>query len=103
MSDVKPNSVSLSDCFIKSESIISRIIAGEAVLVPLRRNAANLDNIYALNETAASIWDSLDGKNTLRQVLERVVIEFDVEEAEAAKDLLSLIAQLESFGAIIKV
>ena len=42
------NNVSLDDRYLRSESIISRNIAGEAVLVPIRRNAADLDNIYAL-------------------------------------------------------
>ena len=103
MVDAKPSSLSLDDRYQKSESIISRNIAGEAVLVPLRRNAADLDNIYALNETAALVWESLDGANTLRDVLNRVVAEFEVDEALAEKDLVELIAQLESLGAVIKV
>jgi hypothetical protein len=97
------NRISLDDRYQKSEEIISRKIAGEAVLVPLRRNAADLDNIYSLNETAALVWETLDGSHTLRQSLERVVAEFEVDAPEAEQDLLSLIAHLESLGAVIKV
>jgi hypothetical protein len=98
----QPNSVSLDDLYFRSESIISRNIAGEAVLVPLRRNAADLDNIYALNETAALVWETLDGSHTLRQVLARIVSEFEVEEPQAETDLLRLIVNLTSLGAIVK-
>ncbi len=103
MAETHAQSTALAAVYKKSESIISRNIAGEAVLVPLRRNAADLDNIYALNETAALVWESLDGVNTLQNVLARLTTEFEVGEAEAEKDLLELIAQLESLGAVIKV
>jgi len=103
MVEGKPNSISLADRYQKSESIISRNIAGEAVLVPLRRNAADLDNIYALNETAALVWESLDGENTLQDVLKRVVTEFEVYEADAERDLLDLVAHLCELGAVVKV
>ena len=95
--------ISLNDKFRKSESIVSRRIAGEAVLVPLRRNAADLDSIFALNETAATVWETLDGNNTLQQVLEKVVSEFEVDETTARQDLLELITQLRDLGAVEKV
>lgn len=101
MPDSSP--ISMEACYRKSESIVSRRIAGEAVLVPLRRNAADLDAIYALNETAAAAWDALDGSVSLRQVLERILAEFEVDAATAEKDLLELIAQLRDLGAIEKV
>jgi hypothetical protein len=98
-----PNPISLDECYKKSESIVSRRIAGEAVLVPLRRNAADLDAIYALNETAAAAWDALDGAIALRQVLQRVLAEFEVDDGTAEKDLLELMTQLRDLGAVEKV
>ena len=62
------------------------------MLVPIRRNAADLDNIYALNQTAALIWGILDGKTSLGNALERIVEEFDVEAQDAEKDLIGLIS-----------
>lgn len=103
MTDSTPGPIALDDCFKKSETIVSRRIAGEAVLVPLRRNAADLDAIYALNETAAVAWDALDGSVTLRQVLERILAEFEVDAATAEQDLLELMTQLRQLGAVEKV
>jgi len=98
-----PGPISLDECYKKSETIVSRRIAGEAVLVPLRRNAADLDAIYALNETAAAAWEALDGSNTLRQVLQRILAEFEVDDATAEQDLLELMAHLRELGAVEKV
>jgi hypothetical protein len=69
----------------------------------MRRNTADLDAIYALNETAALVWETLDGTNTLRQVLDNVIAEFEVGEAQAEQDLLELVAHLKELGAVEKV
>jgi hypothetical protein len=96
-------SLSLEERYQRSESIVSRRIAGEAVLVPIRNQVGALDSIYALNETAALVWDSLDGTLSLRQALARVTAEFEVDEVTAAQDLLELVADLVRIGALEKV
>lgn len=98
-----PDRITLDECYKKSDAIISRRIAGEAVLVPLRRRSADLDAIYALNETAAAAWEALDGTRTLQEVLERILAEFEIDAATAEDDLLELIAHLRELGAVEKV
>ena len=87
----------------RSEAVVSRRIAGEAVLVPLRARAGELDAIYALNETAALAWDLLDGRTPLGAVVERITAEFEVGRDEAARDLLALASHLESLGVVERV
>ncbi len=93
----------LDERYRRSEAIISRQIAGEAVLVPLRQNTADLEAIYAVNEVAALMWEMMDGTHTLREALERVTAEFEVEEEEAGKDLVELVTQLRELGALERV
>lgn len=90
----------LSAVYRQDPSIVSRNIAGEMILVPIRHNVGDLESIYTLNETAARIWELLDGEHTLRAVRDVVVTEFEVEAGEAESDMLDLIAQLESVGAV---
>lgn len=80
--------------------IVSRNIAGEMILVPIRNNVGDLESIYTLNETAALIWELLDGEHTLRAVRDAVVTEFEVEPSEAEQDMLDLIEQLERLNAV---
>jgi hypothetical protein len=100
MPQANPN---LHDCFRSSENVIARQIAGEMVLVPLRKRSADLDVIFTLNETAAEAWMLLDGHCTLQQVAELLAQRFVIEPQEAAQDLVGLAAALLDIGAIVKV
>ena len=52
----------------KSDSIVSRKIADEFILVPIRQNVGDMESIYALNETSARIWELIDGKIKVRDM-----------------------------------
>ena len=90
----------LDTLYSHAANIVSREIAGEVILVPIRDNVGDLNSIYTLNETAATIWALLDGEHTLAQVRDTVVAEFETTAIEAEGDLLELIAQLEHVGAV---
>ena len=90
----------LEAVYRQDPSIVSRNIAGEMILVPIRNNVGDLESIYTLNETAARIWELLDGERTLQAVRDAIADEFEVEADEATTDMLELIAQLESVGAV---
>jgi hypothetical protein len=79
------------------------LVAGEAILVPIRKQVSDLNSIFALNETAAATWDLLDGQNTLQTVLEKIVAEYQVDESVAAQDLQALIAKFVELDVVEKV
>jgi hypothetical protein len=92
-----------SKCFAKSESIVSRAIAGEVILVPIRKTAAEVDGVYTLNEVAARIWELLDGERTVEDIRGCIVDEFDVSAADAERDLVEFLMQLQKVGAVKEV
>lgn len=83
--------------------MVSREIAGEVILVPIRNNVGDLESIYTLNETAGFVWERLDGEHTLSDIRDAMVADFDVTPGEAASDLLELIEQFAQLGAIRQV
>ena len=93
---------SVDTIYKKTDWFISRRIAEEAVLVPLRAVSGNNDFIYALNEPAAAAWELLDGDHALSWVAQQIVGQFEVSEAEAAQDLTSLVQELVTLGALAK-
>jgi hypothetical protein len=93
----------IEERYQKDASIVSREIAGEVILVPIRRHVDDLDSIYTLNETAATAWALLDGQHTLGEVGDQIVTEFEVGEEEARQDLFELVTQLLEVEAIVKV
>ena len=88
--------------YSRDPSIVSREIAGETILVPIRQNVGELESIYKLNETAARVWAPLDGRRSVREVREAMVDEFAVSAEEAEQDVIELLAQLGSVGAVVR-
>lgn len=86
--------------YVKDPSIVYREIAGEAILVPIRRNVADMDSVYMLDSVGVDIWNLIDGKRTLPDILNALLGEYDVEAEVLSKDLAEFIEQLESTGVI---
>ncbi len=86
--------------FAKDPSIVSRNIAGEQILVPIRQKAGEIDSIFTLNEVASRIWDLLDGEKQVKEIKNAIVEEFEVSPKEAEEDLLKFLQQLEEVGAV---
>ena len=89
--------------FAKSDSVVSRNVAGEFILVPIRQRGEDVDCIYTLNEVGARIWELIDGRRTLAGIRAGIIEEYDVVPEEAEKDMLELLRQLESVKAIEEV
>ena len=94
---------SLRVIYAHDPAMISRVIAGEMILVPIRKNVGDMESIYTLNETGARVWELLDGQRSLAEVHEEMITEFDVEPLQARQDLLELIQALLEQGALVKV
>ncbi len=90
----------LDKAYKKSNSIVSRKIADEFILVPIRQNVGDLESISTLNEVAARIWELIDGKMKVREIKDKIVEEFEVTPQQAEKDLIEYIKQLEKIEAI---
>ena len=84
-------------------NIVGRLIGGEMILVPIRKNVGDMENIYTLNETAARIWELVDGQRSLNEIYQQIVGEFEIDETQAESDLLDLVDSLLKEGALIQV
>lgn len=93
----------LAQCYKKDDQLVSREIAGELILVPIRAHANELDSIFTLNETGAWIWEQLDGEKSLAEICSGLVSEFEVNTETAEQDLLEIIQNLEAIQAVVKV
>ena len=90
----------LAKVYRKSDSVVFRKIGDEFILVPIRQNVGDLDSIYTLNETAALIWELIDGQRCVQDILDQLVAKFDVSAQEAEQDLLEILSELKEIGAI---
>jgi len=85
----------LDAVYAPSEDIVARSIEGELIIVPLVAGIGDLeDELYTLNETGKAVWDRLDGKKKLKEVLAELSAEFDAPAGEIEKDLMGLVGEL---------
>jgi hypothetical protein len=90
--DVK---ASLDAVYAPSQDIVARNIEGELIIVPLASGIGDLeDELYTLNETGKAIWERLDGKKRLKEVLAELSEEFEAPAGEIEKDLTGLVEEL---------
>ena len=90
----------LDERYRRASSIVSTQVSDGVILVPIRQRAGDLDDVYTLNETAARIWEHIDGQRSLREIRDLLVEEFDVGEDQAQRDVAVLVAEMEAAGVL---
>ena len=89
-----------SNRFVKEDDYVTREIAGETIIVPIRSHVADLDSIYTLNEVGTLIWGLLDGQTPVHRMVAAVTEEYDTESERAEKDVIDFLESLETAGLI---
>jgi hypothetical protein len=90
----------LDTCFTKEKDLVTRDVAGEEIIVPIKGHVGDLEGVFTLNEVGAIIWRLIDGKTTISQLTQAVRDEYDVEASEAEKDVVDFLRSLEDAGLI---
>jgi hypothetical protein len=81
----------------QSASIVTRKTGNEYVLVPITDNIADMNSVYTLNETGAFIWEQIDGKRSIEEIISALTFEFDVNRTNAEADVLSFIDNMSKY------
>ena len=90
--------------FIPSEDVVAREIEGELIIVPLVSGIGDIDDeLFTFNETGKAIWDKLDGKKRLIDVVAELQNEFEDQKEEILPDVMGLIAELLKRKIIVQV
>ncbi len=92
--------MSAEQVFAPSENFVHRVVADEAILVPIASTVGDLDSIFSLNPVGAFIWERIDGRNSLSAICGMLVAEFEVTPRQARDDLDRFIEELRAIGAV---
>ena len=84
-----------------SPSIVTRKTGNEYVLVPVTDNIADMNSVYTLNETGAFIWEQIDGKNNINNIIEKLTAEFDIASDTARSDVLAFLNEMNKYLIIL--
>ena len=91
---------SVDVCFVRNSAVVSRKIAEETLIVPIRGGVGDLDSIFSLNPLGSDLWALLESGTTLAHMADWVVERYEVARELAIADITSFISDLESAGLV---
>ncbi len=84
----------------KSANVVSRVVADEAIVVPIRRGVADMDAIFTFNEAGTALWNMIEASCSRAQMREYLKKEYGLTAERAAADTERFIADLATAGLI---
>lgn len=87
-----------------SDDVVAREIEGEIIIVPLVAGIGDLeDELFTLNETGKAIWERLDGRRSLNDVIAELAAEYQAPRGEIETDVLGLVEELSRRRMLVAV
>jgi hypothetical protein len=87
----------LNSILSHSKSVVTTKTGNEYVLVPIANNIADMNSMYTLNETGAFIWEHINGKNSVENIISDMTKEYDIDFSTASDDVFSFINEMEKY------
>ena len=80
------------------KEFILREIAGECVLVPTGATTQEFNGLITLSDTARFIWEHIEQADSLEDMVQKILEEYEIDEETARKDAIAFISQLLGAG-----
>jgi len=93
--------LSLKSILSHSPSVVTRKTGNEYVLVPIANNIADMTSVYTLNETGAFIWDNVDGKRSIEEIIILMTSEYEVGFETASEDVFDFAEKMERYLIVV--
>lgn len=84
----------------RNPDFIFRMILDEAILVPIRKDIADLNAIFTLNEVGAYVWQQLNQPQTFGEIQTKMLTEYDAEPEIIKQDLQSYLEDMLEINAL---
>ena len=88
------------EIFIRSTSVVARVVGGETLIVPVRAKVGDLASIYSFNGTGTLIWKLLESPQTVGQLATAVAEQYEVDAAQAENDVMSFVSEMKAVGLV---
>lgn len=88
------------EIFVRSQTVIARVVAGETLIIPVRDKVGGLTSIYSLNSSGSLIWKLLGSPRTVTQLAIAFAQEFDVEPEMVRWDVADFLNEMVAVGMV---
>jgi len=73
----------------RNPEVLGRMADDEAVLVMPQKG-----QVKVLNEVGSVVWELIDGKRNILQIVEEICVQFDVDKDTVEADIIKFVADL---------
>jgi hypothetical protein len=92
-----PSTLTLASKLSVPEDVLYQELHGEGVLLNLKTGV-----YFGLDGVGRRVFELLQDKGTLQPVLDAMLIEYDVTPEQCVADLLTLVAEMEKHGLVVR-
>ena len=86
----------IESLFHLKSKFVTREVGNELIVVPLSANVAQMNELFALNETAKVIWENLNEGADMSALIQTITDTFDIDRHTAEKDIAVFLQTLEA-------
>jgi hypothetical protein len=84
----------------RSSNVVSRVVADEAIVVPIRRGVADLDSIYTFNEVGTRLWSLIEKGLDPAGLISHLQAHYGLSTEQATLDTQSFLKDLSDEGLV---
>ena len=95
--------IAAADTYIRSDAVVSRLIGGETLVVPVRGGVGDLASIYSFNEVGTMIWEELASPISLEGLVDLIEREYPVSREQIVQDVVCFLSEIFSAGLVVMV
>jgi hypothetical protein len=89
------NDVNMEAWYTPSKDVVTRVIEGELIIVPITAGVGDMDDqLFTVNESGKIIWENLDGKTSLTQIVQSLADRYSTSCEEMEKDVRGFVGEL---------
>ena len=92
--------MSLDGRFTRSDAVVSRLIGGETLVVPVRGGVGDLASIYSFNAVGTTIWEALAQPASKAELASLIAWEYEIGHEQAEKDLELFLEEMCAAGLV---
>ena len=90
-----------STIYRKNKDFVARQIDNDMILMPIYKTNNDINEMYTLNESAACMWNLIDGKKTKAKILDELSSQYDVSQEKLQKDFDEFIKDMKQIQAVV--
>ena len=84
---------------VKGEYVL-REISGDYILIPIGKTALEMNGMITMDEVGVTIWKGIEAEKTEKEILQKILETYEVDETTAKADMEEFIGKLKDAGLV---